>query len=70
MTCHPSNNVPFIYPFASSDDRDKWENAGEEEVWGGMEEDDIKPETETSPTIAPREGELAEEDVPHVRSRP
>ncbi len=63
VTCHPSNNVPFIYPSASSGDRDNWENAGEEE-------EDIKPETETSPTIAPREGELAEENVPHVRSRP
>ncbi len=65
ITCHPSNHVPLIYPSASSDDRDKWENAGEQE-----EEDDIKEETKTSPSLAPREGELDEDEVPHVRSRP
>ena len=72
VTSHPSNNDPFIYPSASSDDRDKWENAGEQE------EDEIKvsevyqqwKDTKTSPPVAPREGELDEEDVPTVRSRP
>ena len=31
VTCHPSNNVPFIYPSAASDDRALWEEAGEQE---------------------------------------
>ena len=65
VTCHPSNSILFIYPSASSDDRDKWENAGKQE-----EEDEIKEETKTSPPLAPREGELDEDDVPTIRSRP
>ena len=65
VTCHPPNNVPFIYPSASSDDRDKWENAGEQE-----EEGDIKDEPKSSPPLAPREGELDGDDVPTIRSRP
>ena len=58
----PIQQRSFIYPSASSDDRDKWENAGEQE------EDEIKvsevyqqwKDTKTSPPVATREGELDE----------
>ena len=73
VACHPSNNVPFIYPSAASDDRALWEEAGEQE-----DDDTIKvsevykqwKDAKTSPPVAVREDELDEGDVPRVRCRP
>ena len=75
VTCHPSNNVPFIYPGVSSEelsaaasgDRALWEEVGEQEEDGPVE-DSEKAKTSSQP--AGREAELDEEDVPRVRCRP
>ena len=73
VACHPSNNVPFIYPFAASDDRALWEEAGEQEDDDTLKVSEVYKQwkdAKTSPPVAVREDELDEEDVPRVRCRP
>ena len=75
VTCHPSNNVPCIYPCFSSDelsaaasgDRELWEEVGEQEEDGPVEDSE---KAKTSSQSAGREAELDEEDVPRLRCRP
>ena len=76
VTCHPSNNVPFIYLGVSSEEPSSqnaasgdgalWEEVGEQEEDGQVED---RKKAKTSSQSAGGDPELAEEDVPRVRSR-
>ena len=81
VTCHPSNNVPFIYPGVSSDesssqkdasgDRALGEEVGEEEDDGQGERQVVKYEkARTSSVPAGGDPEPSGEDVPRFRYRP
>ena len=73
VRCYPMNNVPFIYPGASAEVDGSPNAAGGDSAQQQGQADADEDDSEGPPEFAESsdsEGQVDEEDVPKVRSRP